>query len=105
MAVSQVSDLIKTIKPFVLQGLSAAGGGAGPYAPSPHDLQSAHHTGPIADTQATQFLLTSGARQLTGNQSVAAGVTIDGGDGSAFAAGDFVRPSLSGGVPNETALV
>jgi hypothetical protein len=62
------------------------GGGTGPFAPTPHDLNSAHHTGTIADAQATQFIKTDGSRLLTGNQAVADGVTIDGVDISELAA-------------------
>lgn len=76
----KVTEVLKEIKPFILGWISESGGGAGPYAPSPHDLDSAHHSGSLADTQAPQFLKTDGSRQLTGNQTVAAGVTFDGVD-------------------------
>lgn len=49
-------------------------------APSPHSLASSHHTGALSSAQAPQFLLTSGARALTGHLTVNSGVTIDGVD-------------------------
>lgn len=61
--------------------LSGAGG-----APSPHDLNSAHHTGQLADAQFLNALLRDGSRSLTGNLSVSSGVTIDGVDISVHAA-------------------
>ena len=42
------------------------------------------HSGTLLDAQAPQFLKTDGTRELTGNLSVAAGITIDGVDISAF---------------------
>jgi hypothetical protein len=53
-------------------------------APSPHGLNSAHHTGTIDDSQATQFLKTDGSRALAGNLAVSSGVTVDGVDISVF---------------------
>ena len=49
-------------------------------APSPHGLNSSHHTGTLADSQATQFLKTDGSRDLTGDLAVSPGVTVDGVD-------------------------
>jgi hypothetical protein len=80
--------------PFVqkaVAGVTINGGGGGTGgpvggAPSPHALSSSHHTGTLTDAQGPQFLLASGARQLTGNLIVASGVTIDGVDLSAHAA-------------------
>ncbi len=82
----RISEVAQAIKPFVLGWLTSAGGapGAAGYAPSPHDLSSAHHTGSIADSQATQFLKTDGSRDLLGNLTVSDGVTVDGVDLSAF---------------------
>ena len=78
-------ELFAKLKPRIIDLISIVGGGVGPFAPSPHDLNSAHHTGTIADAQATQFLKTDGTRQLTGNLTVANGITIDGVDISAHA--------------------
>lgn len=61
------------------------GGGAGVYAPSPHALNSAHHSGEIATTQATWALQAAGDT-ITGNMTVSDGITIDGVDISAHAA-------------------
>jgi len=82
----RITELVQQLKPFVIRWISELGGSPGPYAPSPHDLASAHHTGSLADSQATQFLKTDGTRALTGNLAVNAGVTIDGVDISAHAA-------------------
>lgn len=54
-------------------------------APSPHDLNSAHHGGTLADAQAPQFLKLDGSRTLTGNLAVSPGIGIDGVDISAHA--------------------
>lgn len=48
---ASVNDFWKRIKPLVVELLSAMGGGSGPYAPTPHSLNSAHHTGEISDSQ------------------------------------------------------
>lgn len=53
-------------------------------APSPHGLNSTHHEGTLADTQAPQFLKTDGSRNLTGNLAVSDTVTVDGVDISVF---------------------
>jgi len=81
----KISELFAKLRPFILDLISASGGGTGPYAPSPHDLSGAHHSGSIADSQATQFLKTDGSRGLTGNLAVTDGITIDGVDLSALA--------------------
>lgn len=80
-----LTDLAARLKPFMMRWIDEAGGGAGG-APSPHDLDSAHHGGSLADSQATQFLKTDGTRTLTGNLTVSASVTIDGVDISAHEA-------------------
>lgn len=82
----KIGELFAKLKPRIIDLISTIGGGAGPFAPTPHDLNSAHHTGTIADAQATQFIKTDGSRLLTGNQAVADGITIDGVDISAHAA-------------------
>lgn len=76
------SELAAAIKPFVLGWIGAMGGAVGDqgYAPSPHDLNSAHHSGSLADAQAPQFLKTDGSRSLLGNLAVADTITIDGVD-------------------------
>jgi len=78
------SELFQRLKVYFLDMLQSSAGGPGPYSPTPHELQSAHHTGSIADSQATQFLKTDGTRQLVGSLGVAAGVLIDGVDISEF---------------------
>ncbi|MFP4344259.1 MAG: hypothetical protein ACLFU8_06175 [Anaerolineales bacterium] len=80
----KVTDVVASIKPFVLGWISETGGGAGPYAPTPHDLNSAHHSGDLADAQFPNALLRDGSRSLLGNLSVAAGATLDGVDLSVF---------------------
>lgn len=90
----KTTELLKQIKPYVLGWITLSGGGSGPYAPTPHDLNSAHHSGSLADSQATQFLKTDGSRQLTGNLSVAAGVTVDGVDISAHVAASDAHHDL-----------
>lgn len=82
----KIGELFAKLKPRFIDLIGIIGGGTGPFAPTPHDLNSAHHSGTIADAQATQFLKTDGSRLLTGNQVVADGVTIDGVDISAHAA-------------------
>ena len=63
--------------------VGATGGGGGEL--TPHALGSTGwHTGALADAQAPQFLKADGSRALTGNLSVADGVTIDGVDLSAL---------------------
>ena len=49
-------------------------------APSPHGLNSSHHTGTLDNSQFPQGLLTDGSRTLTGNLAVSSGVTVDGVD-------------------------
>lgn len=63
--------------------VGATGGGGGGI--STHDLAGPYHIGTLADTQAPQFLKTDGTRSLTGNLTVADGVTIDGADISVLA--------------------
>lgn len=70
---------------LVVLGSGSGGGGAGVYAPSPHALNSAHHTGEIATTQATWAMPLAGGT-FTGNVGASAGVTFDGVDISAHAA-------------------
>lgn len=70
-------------------GTGGGGGGGGDFA----DL-----TGTIADGQAPQFLLRSGARSLQGNMAVDLGVTIDGVDLDVHAANpDAHHDRASGG--------
>lgn len=76
----KVSELFSRLKPFILDLISIVGGGGGPFAPSPHDLSSGHHTGSLSDAQAPQFLKTDGSRTLVGNLTVTDGITIDGVD-------------------------
>lgn len=53
-------------------------------APSPHGLNSEHHTGTLADAQIPQALLSDGSRTVTGNLPVSPGITVDGVDLSAL---------------------
>jgi hypothetical protein len=64
---------------------SGSGSGAGIYAPSPHDMNSAHHAGEITTAQATWAMPLAGGT-FTGTVGVSSGVTIDGVDISAHAA-------------------
>lgn len=67
-------------------GNGSAGSGSIGGAPTPHAMQSPHHTGAISNLQGPQFLLLDGTRTLTGHLPVAAGKTIDGVDISVHAA-------------------
>lgn len=49
-----------------------------------HALNGSYHSGTLSDAQAPQFLKRDGSRSLTGNLSVANGVTVDGVDISVF---------------------
>lgn len=80
----RIGELFAKLKPRILDLINAVGGGAGPFAPTPHDLNSPHHTGSVGDNQAPQFLKIDGTRQLVGNLSVADNITIDGVDLSVF---------------------
>ena len=57
-------------------------------APSPHALDSIHHSGTLANDQAPQFLLVDGSRDLEGNLAVDDGITVDGVDISLHASQD-----------------
>ena len=76
-------NLLPFLKPLLQ---TTSGGSVVSGAPSPHGLNSPHHTGTLANSQAPQFLLLDGSRDLAGNLGVNAGVTIDGVDLSAHAA-------------------
>jgi len=95
------SDLLNSLKPFILSWIGEGMKGIGGGAPSPHDLNSSHHSGQLADAQAPQFLKTDGTRQLTGNMTVASGVKIDGVDISALAAASFLVLGHSGEMTGE----
>jgi hypothetical protein len=74
-----IQALAKRLKPYVLgwiQTVTQSAGGTG-FAPSPHALNSPHHSGELADSQGPNFLLRDGSRSLLGNMAVGAGVTID----------------------------
>ena len=84
------TDTANQLRPFIqkwiqeaVESAEASGGGG---APSPHALNSTHHTGTLADSQAPQFAKTDGSRVFTGNIQVSSGVTVDGVDISAFKA-------------------
>lgn len=42
---------LEKFKATIIGWITSAGGGAGPFAPSPHDMSSAHHSGNISDAQ------------------------------------------------------
>lgn len=94
MAQELVSELLDRLQPYVAELVSGSPG-VTTAAPSPHDLNSVHHTGTISDAQAPQFLLADGSRDLTGNLTVSAGVTIDGVDISDFKAAYDIHTHLS----------
>ena len=79
-------EIYRSIKPYILGLISLSGGGTGPYAPTPHDLSSAHHSGSLVSSQYPDALLTDGSRSLLGNLTVGSGFTIDGVDISAHVA-------------------
>ena len=89
------SELISQILPLLIPHIEGIvqGGSIGGSVPSPHNLNSAHHSGVLADNQAPQFLKTDGSRNLTGNLAVSAGITIDGVDLSAMSAGTLSAAS------------
>ena len=89
----RLSQLASELWPFLLpkvgamvQGAGGGGGVSGGGTIGLHDLSGSLHKGTLADAQAPQFLLRSGARSLTGDLAVDAAVTIDGVDISAHAA-------------------
>jgi len=82
----RIGELYTKLKPRILELINTIGGGTGPFAPTPHGLNSPHHTGSLDDTQAPQFLKIDGTRDLIGNLNVANGITIDGVDISALSA-------------------
>ncbi len=55
----------KDMQPYVMKWVGTGGGGTG-FAPSPHNLDSAHHAGLLGDAQAPQFLLLDGSRSMLG---------------------------------------
>lgn len=93
---SKASDEANLLWPYLLKKIErvvAGNGGSGSSgsvgiggAPSPHALDSVHHTGALSDAQAPQFLLMNGTRNLTGDLAVDTGITIDGVDLSAHVA-------------------
>ncbi len=80
----QLTELFSRLKPFIVGLIAEAGGGAGPYAPAPHDLGGSHHSGTLTDSQYPNALLRDGSRSLLGDLLVADGKTLDGVDVSAF---------------------
>ncbi|MEM7133424.1 MAG: hypothetical protein AAF702_44420 [Chloroflexota bacterium] len=61
------SELANKLLPYLLTNTSSsAGTAAATGGLSPHALDGAFHTGELSDNQAPQFLLTSGARPMTG---------------------------------------
>lgn len=87
MANLDLATLARQLLPFLKPLLQTTQGGSVVNgAPSPHGLNSTHHTGTLADSQGPQFLLLDGSRALTGNLSVNPGITLDGVDLSVHAA-------------------
>lgn len=82
----RIGELYAKLKPRILELINTIGGGTGPFAPTPHGLNSPHHTGSLDDNQAPQFLKIDGTRDLIGNLNVANGIMIDGVDISALSA-------------------
>ncbi|MDI9549297.1 MAG: hypothetical protein QM346_17030, partial [Chloroflexota bacterium] len=86
------SDLARDIWPYLLQRLrrtavsATASGGIIAGELTKHALSGPYHDGTLSNSQGPQFLLLDGTRQLTGNLSVASGITIDGVDLSVHAA-------------------
>jgi hypothetical protein len=90
MSKQDIARLADEIAPFLLRYFTPAAQGTTIIQQSGgiavHDIGGPYHSGTLDDDQAPQFLKTDGTRQLTGNLSVANGVTIDGVDLSAHAA-------------------
>lgn len=78
------TEFLNKAKPYIMRWFDEISGGSGPFAPSPHDISSTHHTGSLSDAQAPQFLKIDGSRDLIGNLDVSSGVLIDGVDISVF---------------------
>lgn len=99
------SVLLLELKPFILRWITetVAGSGQGG-APSPHALNSAHHTGTLDNSQAPQFLLIDGSRDLAGNLDVLPGVTVDGVDLSVLATASFLTLGTSAQLTSERVL-
>jgi len=81
---TKVTELLQEIKPYVLGWIETGGGEEGGYAPSPHELDGAHHVGTLSSNQYPDALLRDGSRSLLGDLAVAAGIKVDGVDVSAF---------------------
>lgn len=80
--------LLPRIEALVSLGVEGSGSGGSIVAgaPTPHALNSTHHSGILADSQGPQFLKLDGSRALAGNLSADPGITIDGADISAHVA-------------------
>ena len=72
-----LSELMLEARPYVqrwiqeaVEAAQSTGGGG---APSPHALNSSHHSGTLASSQAPQFALLDGSRPFTGNISLSVG--------------------------------
>lgn len=79
-----IGQLFEKLTPKFKGLIKSVGGGNGPFAPTPHGLDSGHHTGTLQDAQAPQFLKTDGSRELTHDLTVAEGKKVDGVDISAL---------------------
>lgn len=85
---SLAQQLAPHLKAYIVPWLpvatkTGAGSGSGTTV-GVHDLAGSLHSGTLRNDQGPQFLLKDGSRNLTGNLSVDAGVTIDGVDIDAF---------------------
>lgn len=85
---SLAQQLAPHLKAYIVPWLpvvtkAGAGSGSGTTV-GVHDLAGSLHSGTLRNDQGPQFLLKDGSRNLTGNLSVDAGVTIDGVDIDAF---------------------
>jgi hypothetical protein len=86
------SDLARDLWPYLLQRLrrtavsATSSGGIFAGELTTHTLSGPYHSGALSNSQGPQFLLRDGTRSLTGNLSVASGITIDGVDLSVHAA-------------------
>ena len=96
------SDLARDLWPYLLQRLrrtavsATSSGGIIAGELTTHTLSGPYHSGALSNSQGPQFLLRDGARSLTGNLSVASGITIDRVDLSARSDGGAPCPGTAG---------
>lgn len=68
----RTSELLNTIKPYVIKWVSEYSIEVDTNDLLPHSISGAFHTGAIADSQAPQFVLRDGTRELTADWNVGA---------------------------------